>query len=48
MFAVRISPISNQPHYHSLALRDAPRFGVVMTLVSISKIIREAEIFNTG
>ena len=35
-------------HYHSLALRDAPRLGVVVTLVSISKIIGEAEIFNTG
>ena len=35
-------------HYRSLALRGAPRLGVVVTLVSSSKIIGEAEIFNTG
>ena len=35
-------------HYRSLALRGAPWLGVVVTLVSISKIIGEAEIFNTG
>ena len=35
-------------HYHSLALRGAPRLGVVVTLVSTSKTIGEAEIFNTG
>ena len=35
-------------HYCSLALRGAPRLGVVVALVSISKIIGEAEIFNTG
>ena len=35
-------------HYRSLALRGAPGLGVVVTLVSISKIIVEAEIFNTG
>ena len=35
-------------HYRSLALRGAPRLGVVVTLVSISKNIGEAEIFNTG
>ena len=35
-------------HYRSLALRGAPRLGVVVTLVSISKIIGEAKIFNTG
>ena len=35
-------------HYRSLALRGAPRLGVVVTLVSISKIIWKAEIFNTG
>ena len=34
--------------YYSLALRGAPQLGVVLTLVSISKIIREAKIFNTG
>ena len=35
-------------HYHSLALGGAPRLGVVVTLVSINKIIGEAKIFNTG
>ena len=35
-------------HYRSLALRGAPQLGVVVTLVSISKIIGEAEILNTG
>ena len=34
--------------YRSLALRGVPQLGVVVTLVSISKIIGEAEIFNTG
>ena len=32
----------------SLALRVAPRLGVVVTLISIRKIIREAKAFNTG
>ena len=35
-------------HYHSLALRVAPRLGVVVTLVSISKIIRKAKTLSTG
>ena len=35
-------------HYCSLALRGAPRLGVVVTRVSISKIIRKAKTFNTG
>ena len=35
-------------HYRSLALRGAPQLGVVVTLVSINKIIGEGEIFNTG
>ena len=30
-------------HYCSLALRDAPRLGVVVALASISEIIREAK-----
>ena len=31
-------------HYRSLVLRGAPRLGVVVTLVSISKIIGEADL----
>ena len=49
--AVRINPVDSynlSSHYRSLALKGAPRLGVVVTLVSISKIIGEAEIFNTG
>ena len=42
----------NQPrfnsHYRSLALRGAPRLGVVVTLASISKIIREPKTLNIG
>ena len=33
-------------HYFSLALRDTPRLGVVVTLASISKIIGEAQYWN--
>ena len=35
-------------HYPCLALRGTPQLGVVVTLVSISKIISEARTFNTG
>ena len=35
-------------HYCSLALKGAPQLGLVVTLVSISKIIGKAGIFNTG
>ena len=35
-------------HYRSLATRGAPQLGVVVTLASISKIIREARTLDTG
>ena len=51
VFVVESTPVDSynlSSHYHSLALRGAPRLGVVVTLVSISKIIGEAKTFNTG